>query len=60
MPIRKYQDGITSIGVMIDAAIARRLGPDPSAAARWPLLQERFATATRLEIGFWDMGLRGK
>lgn len=55
----EYQDGIASIGVMIDAAVARRLGPDPSNTARWPQLQERFATATRLEIGFWDMGLRG-
>nr|WP_227271495.1 thiaminase II [Roseobacter sp. H9] len=54
-----YQKVMASVGAMIDKAIARRLGPDPTQAARWAQLQERFATATRLEIGFWDMGLRG-
>ncbi|GIT88799.1 hypothetical protein ROBYS_38150 [Roseobacter sp. OBYS 0001] len=54
-----YQKAMTSVGVLIDAAVTRRLGPHPSASPRWPQLQARFATATRLEIGFWDMGLRG-
>ncbi len=54
-----YQDTMTAVGRMTDAAVRRRLGPDPAQAARWPRLQERFATATRLETAFWDMGLRG-
>ncbi len=54
-----YQDTMVSVGQMMDAAVARRLGPDPAHSPRWPHLQARFATATRLEIAFWDMGLRG-
>lgn len=54
-----YQAVCAAVGTLTDAALARRLGPDPSAAARWPALAARFRTATRLEIGFWDMGLRG-
>ncbi|MCV3271853.1 thiaminase II [Roseobacter sinensis] len=54
-----YQDAMIRVGEMIDAALARRLGPEPAHAPRWPYLQQRFATATRLETAFWDMGLRG-
>ena len=54
-----YQSVMETVGQMIDAAVMRRLGSDPSKTARWPQLQARFATATRLEVGFWDMGLRG-
>ena len=54
-----YQSVMASVGQMIDGAISRRLGPDPERAPRWAHLQNRFSTATRLEIGFWDMGLRG-
>lgn len=54
-----YQDVMASVGQMIDDAVLRRLGPDFATSARWPQLQTRFATATRLEVAFWDMGLRG-
>ncbi|MEP4195285.1 MAG: thiaminase II [Aliishimia sp.] len=54
-----YQSVMSGVGQMIDAAIARRLGPDPESTPRWTRLQDRFTTATRLEVGFWDMGLRG-
>ncbi|MGY9049368.1 hypothetical protein P775_13955 [Puniceibacterium antarcticum] len=54
-----YQDTMRAVGQMIDAAVARRLGPDPAQSPRWPRLQDRFTTATRLEAAFWDMGLRG-
>lgn len=54
-----YQDVMAAIAKMIDTAVTDRLGPDPVHSARWPRLQQRFTTATKLEIGFWDMGLRG-
>ncbi len=54
-----YQGVMASVGQMIDDAVLRRLGPDFATSARWPQLQARFATATRLEVAFWDMGLRG-
>jgi thiaminase/transcriptional activator TenA len=44
--------------MMMDAAIVRRLS-DMSASPRALFLQERFTTATRLEVGFWQMGLNG-
>jgi thiaminase/transcriptional activator TenA len=55
----EYQTVMASVGQMIDGAIARRLGPDPTTSQRWSNLQARFTTATRLEVAFWDMGLRG-
>lgn len=40
----------------------RRAGPPPRQAPdrlpRWATLQDRFTTATRLEVEFWAMGLR--
>ena len=54
----EYQDVCTNVGTMMDAAIDRRLG-DMSASPRALFLQERFTTATRLEVGFWQMGLNG-
>lgn len=41
----------------LDRVAARRLGGDMPSAPRWPALCRTFATATRLEAGFWDMGL---
>lgn len=55
----EYQEVMQSVGAMIDGAVTRRLGTAPETTARWPELQKRFTTATELEIGFWDMGLRG-
>ncbi|CUH40559.1 Thiaminase-2 [Jannaschia seosinensis] len=54
-----YQRTCRDVGAMIDAAVARRLGPAPEESPRWPRLADRFRTATRLEVGFWDMGLSG-
>ena len=50
---------MAAVGTMLDAAVLRRLGPEPERSARWAQLQARFTTATHLEVGFWDMGLRG-
>lgn len=54
-----YQGLCGSVADMLENAVAARLGDDPLASPRWPALSERFRTATRLEVGFWDMGLRG-
>ena len=53
----EYQGVCQNVGGMIDAAVDRRLGPDPQSSPRWAGLQKRFSDATRLEVGFWDMGL---
>ena len=47
------------VGALLDAAVHRRLGDAPESAPRWPELSQRFATATQLEIGFWDMAWTG-
>lgn len=52
-----YQQVCRNVCALIDAAVQSRLGDDPQASPRWPALQKRFATATKLEVGFWDMGL---
>ena len=53
----EYQQVCHDVGNLIDGAVARRLGHDATTCPRWPSLQARFAMATRLEVGFWDMGL---
>lgn len=53
----EYQQVCHDVGVLIDGAVTRRLGNDPMASPRWASLQARFAMATQLEVGFWDMGL---
>jgi len=54
-----YQDLCYSVGAMVDAALVRRLGDAFDQTPRWGHLAQRFSTATRLEVGFWDMALRG-
>ena len=56
----EYQEVCANVGAMIDNAVAARLGEAPQENPRWGKLNERFRTATQLEVGFWDMGLRGK
>jgi thiaminase/transcriptional activator TenA len=51
-----YQAVCTNVGTMIDNAAARRIG-DLSQSPRATALQDRFSTATKLEVGFWQMGL---
>ncbi|MDX2482717.1 MAG: TenA family protein [Pseudodonghicola sp.] len=53
-----YQALCRSVGALIDDAIVRRLGPGWADLPRAAELQARFSTATRLEIGFWDMAAR--
>ncbi|QDY68330.1 TenA family protein [Qingshengfaniella alkalisoli] len=54
-----YQNVCREAGAVLDAALARRIGDDLTAAPRWSRLSHRFTTATRLEIDFWQMGLTG-
>lgn len=55
----EYREVCQSVGALIETAAAARIGPDFAASPRWPRLCRTFATATRLEVGFWEMGLRG-
>lgn len=54
-----FQNSCREVGALIDGAVARRLGKAPATSPRWPRLARGFATATRLEAAFWEMGLRG-
>lgn len=52
-----YQEVARGAVVQLDEVARRRIGEDPESSGRWPQLAETFRAATRLEIGFWDMGL---
>ncbi len=54
---RDYQEVAAGSRGQLDRVAKARLGPDPAASPRWPALAETFGGATRLEVGFWDMGL---
>ena len=53
----EYREVARGAASQLDRIAAARLGPDAEASPRWPGLARTFGTATRLEIGFWDMGL---
>ena len=55
----EYQRVCHEIGALLDGAAARRLGAAADASPRKGRLAARFAAATRLEVGFWDMALAG-
>ncbi len=55
---KDYQSACQAVAGLLDGAVARRLGNDPETNPRWDALCKRFRTATQLEVGFWDMGLR--
>lgn len=56
----EYQSLCDTLGAMIEKAAQARLGHHPDQNPRWTQLCNRFHTATRLEIAFWDMGFRGE
>lgn len=51
-----YQQACVEAGALMDSAIRKRLGDNPESSPRWHQLAERFATATRLEVAFWELG----
>ncbi len=53
----EHQEVAQGAIAQLDRVAARRLGPEPAASPRWAKLAKTFHSATRLEIGFWDMGL---
>jgi len=55
----EYQQTCCDVGALIDTAVVDRIGVlDQSPRAK--ALADRFETATRLEVDFWKMGLRGQ
>ncbi len=53
----EFQQACREAGALIDSALQRRLGAHWDTQPRWQALCSRFHTATRLEEGFWQMGL---
>ena len=53
----EYQAVCQEFGVLMDTAFQQRLGGTDAETARMPALQKRFNMATKLEAGFWQMGL---
>ncbi|MXZ81664.1 MAG: TenA family protein [Gammaproteobacteria bacterium] len=53
----EYQSLCRDVGALIDGALEHRMGRDWAGQPRFEALSGRFATATRLEVGFWQMGL---
>lgn len=53
-----YQEVARAAVAQLDRVARRRIGADPEASGRWPSLAQTFTAATRLEVGFWDMGLK--
>lgn len=52
-----FQDVSRAAVAQIDRVAAGRVGDDVEASNRWRSLCRTFATATRLEADFWQMGL---
>lgn len=54
----EFQEGAAAAAAQMDRVARQRgIGEPATASSRWPFLAENFRTATRLEIGFWEMGL---
>jgi thiaminase/transcriptional activator TenA len=53
----EYQEVAQGAVDQLDRVARQRIGNDPANSGRWESLCTTFRSATRLEIGFWDMGL---
>ncbi len=56
---KEYQDLCETVAQLIEGSTRSRLGEEYSKNPRWADLCETFGSATRLEVGFWDMAMRG-
>ncbi|MEC7469558.1 MAG: thiaminase II, partial [Pseudomonadota bacterium] len=54
----KFQDVCVKVGHLVDLAIERRVGNEPTSSPRWSAMQARFTKAVELEAAFWGMGLK--
>lgn len=54
----EYQDVCRTVALLIEKTAINRLGPAFTENPRWSDLCRRFDVATRLEVDFWQMGLR--
>lgn len=54
-----FQNMCHTAGKLFDQAAIDRIGADFEQSPRWQRLCEIFATASRLEASFWQMGLKG-
>lgn len=52
-----YQALCREVGALLDGALLRRYGTEYASLPVWDDIRATFAQATRLEVGFWDMGL---
>lgn len=52
-----FQEVSRAASAQLDRVVQARIGGDATQSPRWPALCRIFDQATRLEIGFWDMGL---
>jgi thiaminase/transcriptional activator TenA len=52
-----YQGLCREVGALLDGALLRRYGKGYAGLPVWDDIRSTFAQATRLEVGFWDMGL---
>ena len=52
-----YQGVAQAASEQLERVARRRIGEDVMGSGRWLSLAETFKVATRLEVGFWDMGL---
>jgi thiaminase/transcriptional activator TenA len=53
-----YKPVCVSVASLIEQVAYSKLGDKPELNPRWPVLCNRFKTATQLEANFWSMGLR--
>ena len=53
----EYQEVAQAAVAQLDRVAGRRLGGMAERSVRWPSLVRTFRAATRLEVGFWDMGV---
>jgi len=54
----EYQAVCFTLGQLLEEVAAAKLGEQPTSNPRWSNLCKHFATASRLEADFWQMGLR--